>query len=208
MRGDWFNAFTAGGFLDFSEEDYLRWAVSVKQKLPFYLKHLPRGSTLLECCAGPGRTAIPLSHTYRVTAFDRDERILSFARKNAERFGGCITFKQADYNEIVEVFGADGFDAASSSGVLNYLPPDEVVGFMNGQLAVAPTVFADAPLGDGVESVDEHGITRYNYTQEQWLGEILDGYPVLGHKVLKPQSKLSENGAQDELLMVLKRRMQ
>lgn len=190
MNGDWFKAFETAHNLEFTEEDYRGWSEMVEQVLPFYLKHLPEGLRMLECCCGLGCTAIPLSHHYKVTAFDKNERVLEYTTKNAVKFGGDIKVVEADFREIDKVFGDDGFDACSSGGVLEHYPVNEVHELVDKQLAVAPLVFIDVPLGDGKETVDNYGITRYNYTEHQWLDDILKDYNVIEHCTAKSHPKV------------------
>ena len=206
MKGDWFNAFKEVHNLEFTEKDYKEWAGMVKQALSSYLKYLPEGSGILECCCGMGCTAIPLSHYYRVTAFDKDGRILEYTRKNAEKFGGNIKVVEADFREIDEFFGRDSFDACTSGGVLEHFTVEEVRELVDKQLFIAPLVFISVPLGDGSKSVDKYGITRYNYTKDQWINEILKEYNILCYMVSKSHRKVSGGVDYDELFMVVGRK--
>jgi hypothetical protein len=206
MKGNWFNAFRASHSLEFGERDYAGWAEMVEQALPFYLKFLPAGSRVLECCCGLGCTAIPLSHRYKVTAFDRDDRILEYTIKNAAKFGGDIKILQADFRDIDRFFGVDSFDACSSGGVLEHYPLKEVRELVDKQLFVAPLVFASVPLGDGRKTVDEYGITRYNYTKNQWTDEILKDYNVIYKNVFRGHRKVAQGKEFKELFLVVKRK--
>lgn len=206
MKGDWFTSFKGYQNIEFGQEDYDGWREMVEKDLDLYLKHLPAGSALLECCCGLGCTAVPLSHYYRITAFDRDGRILEYARKNAEKFGGSIKIVKADFRRIDEIFGPDSFDACSSGGVLEHYTVEEVRQLLDKQLFVAPIVFISVPLGDGVKTTDEHGITRYNYTEKQWLGKILKGYKIIEHAVSEAHPKVAGGRKFKELFMVVGRK--
>lgn len=184
MKGDWFKAFGGVSGVEFTEADYLRWRDTVGRALPIYLKYLPEGSTMLECCCGPGGSAIPLSHHYRVTAFDRNPTMLEYARKNAMRFGGDIKVVSAEFRDIVSVFGSESFEACSSSGVLEYFPVDEIRELMDRQLSVASLVFVVVSMGDGNATTDPYGITRYGYTKRQWIDSILEEYDVIEYRIL------------------------
>jgi len=207
MKGDWFNAFKQVHNLEFTDEDYEGWKGMVEQAIPSYKKHLSEGSSILECCCGMGCTAIPLSHHYKVTAFDKEDRILEYTFRNAAKYGGDIKVLNADFREIDLFFGADSFDATSSGGVLEHFPPDEARMLVDKQLTVAPLVFIDVPLGDGVKTTDELGITRYNYTEKQWLSEILTDYNIVDHKTFKTHPKVAGVlPPGEELMMVVKRK--
>ncbi|MFH1054755.1 MAG: class I SAM-dependent methyltransferase [Candidatus Altiarchaeota archaeon] len=205
MRGDWFNAFKAAHNLEFTPEDYSGWSKMVDECMPFYLNHLPEGSSMLECCSGLGCTAIPLSHHYRVTAFDKDEGILEYTRKNAKRFGGDINVVNADFRSIVEKFGPDSYDACSSGGVLEHFSVDEIHELVNKQLTVAPLVFISVPLGDGKKTTDEHSITRYGYTRRQWLKEILNEHNLVDSMVSESDPKVSGDKPWTELNIAMRR---
>jgi SAM-dependent methyltransferase len=185
MKGDWFKAFGGVSAVEFTEGDYRRWMDTVGRALPLYLKYLPAGSTLLECCCGPGGTAIPLSHHYRVTAFDRNPTMLEYARKNATRFGKDIKVVEAEFGDIARVFGPESFEACSSSGVLEYFTVDEIRKLVDLQLSVAPIVYIVVSLGDGNAKTDAYGITHHGYTQRQWLDSILEEYDVIEHRMLE-----------------------
>ncbi|MFC2154053.1 class I SAM-dependent methyltransferase [Candidatus Altiarchaeota archaeon] len=206
MKGDWFNAFKAAHNLEFTEEDYEGWKGMVEKDLAFYIKHLPEGSRILECCCGLGCTAIPLSHHYTVVGFDKDDRILEYTRKNASRFGGEIEIINADFRRIDEIFGSDSFDACTSGGVLEHYTPNEVRDLVDRQLIVAPLVFISVPLGDGKKTTDEFEITRYNYTKEQWLKDILKDYNIVDHIVSRAHPKVSGGLEVEELLFMVNRR--
>jgi len=206
MKGDWFKAFKCAHNMEFSEKDFKEWSGMVDGLLPTFKKYLPEGSRILECCCGMGCTAIPLSKHYKVTAFDKDERILEFTRKNAKKFGGDIQVVNADFRKIDEIFGADIFDACTSGGVLEHFPVNEVRELVDKQLTVAPLVFIDVPLGDGKETTDAFNITRYDYGEDQWLKKILKNYHVVEHKTFKTHPKIAGGlPAGDELMMVVKR---
>jgi hypothetical protein len=205
MKGDWFKAFGAEHNLEFTKEDYRGWSEMVGQELPFIQKHLPAGSSILECCCGLGCTAIPLSHYYTVTALDKDERVLQYTRINAARFGGDVKIMEGDFRVIDEVFPADSFDACYTGGVLEYYTIHEVRQLVDKQLVVAPLVFISIPIGDGRETTDEYGITRYNYTRQQWL-ELLEDHNIIDHQVLKAHPKWTGGRDIEELLITVGRK--
>lgn len=208
MKGDWFTSFKESHNLEFTKEDYKGWEGMVGKDLPIYLKYLPTGSSMLECCCGMGCTAIPLSHYYKVTAFDKDERILEYTKKNAIRFGGNeITIANADFRKIDEIFGPNSFDACSSGGVLEHFPISDIHNLVDIQLKVAPIVFISIPLGTGSKTTftDTYGITRYDYNKDQWIDEILNRYNVSETLVSKPHPKVAGNIDYENLFVVLKR---
>jgi len=205
MKGDWLNAFKESHNLEFNERDYEQWRTMAAEMLPTFLKHLSRGSTLLECCCGLGCTAIPLSHHFKVTAFDKDDKVLEYARKNAKRFGGTIKVLKADFHDLDKTFSKDSFNACASGGVLEHYPPEVVETLLEKQLSIAPLVFISVPLGSGKKTVDKHGITRYNYTKIQWL-DMLKDFKVIQHSTSKIHPKISRNKIIDEFTAVLARK--
>jgi hypothetical protein len=88
---------------------------------------------------------------------------------------------------------------------LEHYSVKEVRKLVDKQLFVAPLVFIGVPLGGGLKTVDEYGITRYNYTEGQWLNRILKGYNVIEDVKSKPHPKVSGGLEFDYLFMVVKR---
>ena len=204
MKGDWFEKFKAVRNLEFNDSDFQKCEYMMAEKIPIYLKYLPKGSTLLECCCGLGCTGIPLSKYYKVTAFDKDERILDYTIKNAMKYSKDIHIVKADFRNIDETFGLDSFKACSSDGVLEHYTIPEIRQLLDLQLAVAPIVFATMPLGDGKNTEDEYGITRHGYTKKQWIEEILKGFDIMHSQTLTPVVKRGSNN--EELFIIIKRR--
>ncbi|MFH1788418.1 MAG: class I SAM-dependent methyltransferase [Candidatus Altiarchaeota archaeon] len=186
MKGDWFTRFKEGGKLYLTDESYAQAKKALEEDLPVYMRHIKDGGRILEAACGPGYTAIPLSHHFKVTAFDRDERVLEAARKNARAYGKTIEFMEADFFDIAKKFGKDSFDAVSSGGVLEHFPKDKIRKLASLQLEVAPIVFASMPLFT-VEQVEEHrglGIETFYYTEQDWLSDVFGDYNVVEHRRL------------------------
>ncbi|MFC2162531.1 class I SAM-dependent methyltransferase [Candidatus Altiarchaeota archaeon] len=191
MEGDWLGFFSGEGVLDFSDEGYGRLEKQSGHSVIFFLKHLPKGSTLLEACCGPGCTAIPLSHYYDVTGFDLDPKVLEHAKCNAGKFGGNIRFVAADYGDMLDVFGPDSFDACSSSGVMDYLDEKSIRRLIELQLQVAPLAFVSVFPGK-TASGKEYGFKPNSFTEDDWTGRILAGSNVLDHQVIIHDNDLTE----------------
>jgi|GEM_PF-1701634 len=185
MEGDWFYKFREGGQLYLTDGSFNMAREAVKKDLPIYFKYIKKGASVLEAACGPGYTAIPLSLYFKVTGFDRDERVLEAARENARKYGKDITFKAADFFNIVDVFGPDSFDATSSGGVLEHFPKDKIRKLLDAQLEVAPVVFAQMPLftKEQVRHIG-HKIEAFAYTREDWLEDLLSDYNVVEHRTL------------------------
>ena len=193
MNGDWYRLFKERNRLQLTSETARESMKALSEDMPIYLRYLDYGDSILECCCGPGYTAIPLSHQFKVTAVDRDRRVLDEARRNAEEFGGEIEFVEMDGFDILKKFGKDSFDACSSGGVLEHFEKKDVRKLLDLQLQVAPIVFASMPLeGSGGGKVEnEYGIVRYEYGEKDWLSDILQGYNILEHRTLpEKQEKL------------------
>ncbi|MBU0761827.1 MAG: class I SAM-dependent methyltransferase [Candidatus Altiarchaeota archaeon] len=186
MKGDWFNVFKKEGKLYLNEDVYNKAYSSFMEDLPVYLKHVKEGDKVLECCCGPGYTAVPMSHHFNVTGFDRDKKVLNAARENARKFGKNISLKEADFFDIVEVFGKDSFHACSSGGVLEHFAPDKIKKLMDLQLQIAPIVFASMPLftDQDVETRNTLGIETFKYDEKNWTDDLLKEYNILGSRVL------------------------
>jgi len=185
VKGDWFKFFGEEK-LHLTDDTYEAAHNSLKEDLAIYERHIKRGDSILECCCGPGYTAIPLSHYFKVTGFDRDERVLEAARENAGKYGKDMEFVEADFFQIMDKLGKDSFNACSSGGVLEHFKKEDVRKLMDAQLTVAPIVFASMPLFTE-EQVEEHkslGIETFHYTKDDWLDEILADYNILEHRVL------------------------
>lgn len=203
MKGDWFNFFESKLYL--TDEAFEQAKKALEEDLQVYLRYIREGDRVLEAACGPGYTAIPLSHYFKVTAFDRDERVLAAARENARKFGKDIEFIQADFFNIAKKFGKDSFDAVSSGGVLEHFPKDKIRKLLSLQLEVAPVVFASMPLFTE-QQVEEHqslGIETFHYTEEDWLGKMLRGFNVVEHRRLPERPVL---GGFRELIVVVKRK--
>lgn len=186
MKGDWFTWFKENGKLYLTDESYAQAKRALEEDLQIYLRHINEGDRVLEAACGPGYTAIPLSHHFKVTAFDRDERVLEAAKKNAEKYEKTIEFTKTDFFDIVKKFGKNSFDAVSSGGVLEHFPKDKIRKLVSLQLEVAPLVFASMPLFTP-EQVEEHcglGIETYYYTEEDWLSDIFRDYNVVEQRTL------------------------
>ncbi|MFH1835708.1 MAG: class I SAM-dependent methyltransferase [Methanobacteriota archaeon] len=185
MKGDWYERFREDGKLYLTDESFKIAREAVEEDLPIYMKYIEKGASILEAACGPGYTAIPLSHHFKVTGFDRDERVLEAARENAEKFGNDINFRVVDFFEIVDVFGKDSYDAVSSGGVLEHFPKDKIGKLLDAQLEVAPVVFAQMPLftKEQVRHIG-HKIEAFAYTREDWLEDLLSDYNVVEHRTL------------------------
>lgn len=186
MKGDWYKLFKDGGKLYFTDESYLHAAKAFDVDAKIYLNHIGEGDSVLECCCGPGYTAIPMSHRFNVTAFDRDQRVLEAARENGKKYGRDIQFALADFFDIVKTFGKDSFGACSSGGVLEHFSKKDIIPLIDLQLQVAPVVFALMPLFTEEEARGDlgSGITAYPYSEEDWI-EMLSGHNVLETRRLK-----------------------
>jgi SAM-dependent methyltransferase len=108
------NAYTPGWF-----DTFLRayWPEQTAREVDFLSRQLPLPAyrDVLDVCCGAGRHALPLAaRGHRVTGLDRDERMLSQARRGAAAAaanGGGATFVSGDMRELAAaVSGA--FDAA------------------------------------------------------------------------------------------------
>jgi SAM-dependent methyltransferase len=108
------NAYTPGWF-----DTFLRayWPEQTAREVDFLSRQLPLPAyrDVLDVCCGAGRHALPLAaRGHRVTGLDRDERMLSQARREAAAAaanGGGATFVSGDMRELAAaVSGA--FDAA------------------------------------------------------------------------------------------------
>ncbi|MCX6695770.1 MAG: class I SAM-dependent methyltransferase [Candidatus Altiarchaeota archaeon] len=191
MKGSWFNFFKDKEKLEFTKEVFEDSMKALDEDLMIYLRHADKGAKVLECCCGPGYTAIPLSHHFNVTAFDRDSGVLDYARSNAVKFGKNITFKELDFFDIEGEFGTDSFDACSSGGVLEHFSRKDVRRLIDLQLKVAPVVFASMPLGEGggEKRKNEWGIVKYEYDSRDWIEDVLNGYNIIEYRTLpyKPE---------------------
>lgn len=188
MKGNWHRRFEDRGMLKFTDEMFQKFHGLLLEDLPFYTARVPEGGRILEAACGPGVTAIPLSHHYMVTAFDRDEKILAAARKNGEKHGKDIEFRQADFFNIQEEFGTGSYDAVSSGGVLEHFSENDIWRLTEASLDVAPVMFASMPLfsEEEVKTVNEYGIETYHYTMKDYLEDIFADYNVLAHRLLEP----------------------
>ncbi len=192
MKGDWHKKFKQDNRLLIDDKTYENAHSAILEDLPTYLRHISKGASVLECCCGPGYTAVPLSHHFKITAFDKDENILESAKENAKRFGKDITFRQLDFFDILKEFGKDSFDAVSSGGVLEHFPKKEILKLMDLQLSVAPVVFAQMPLfepGEAENNLNPYGIEHYSYSEKDWIDDILSGYNILEYRVLAEKPK-------------------
>ncbi len=185
MKGEWYEQFKESGKLYLTDKSYELSKTAIEEDLEVYLRHITEGDTILEAACGPGYTAIPLSHHFKVTGFDKDERVLDAARKNAVKYGKDITFQNADFFKLVDVFGKDSFDAVSSGGVLEHFTKEDIIRLIDIQLEVAPIVFASMPLFSQ-EDVDNftHGIEAFVYDREDWTEDILKEYNILEQRLL------------------------
>lgn len=186
MKGDWFKRFNDDGKLYLTDESYSLAENALLEDLPVYLHHIKEGDCVLEAACGPGYTAIPLAHHFKVTAFDRDERVLAAAEENAKKYGGDIEFIKADFSGIVKIFGGDSFDAVSSGGVLEHFQKDKIRELMVLQLQVAPIVFASMPLftQDKVDAHNSLGIETFHYSKDDWLEDIFVDFNILEERTL------------------------
>ncbi|HHQ45090.1 MAG TPA: class I SAM-dependent methyltransferase [Candidatus Altiarchaeales archaeon] len=187
MKGDWFKRFSDGGKLYLNDESFQPALSAIKEDLPTYLEYIREGDKVLEAACGPGYTAIPLSHYFKVTGFDRDVKVLDAARQNGEKYGKDVEFVEADFFDIVKAFGKNSFDAVSSGGVLEHFPKDKIKTLLDLQLEVAPIVFAQMPLftKEQVEGVNQFGIETHHYTKKDYLEDIFKGYNILEHRTLE-----------------------
>ncbi|MFH1403616.1 MAG: class I SAM-dependent methyltransferase [Candidatus Altiarchaeota archaeon] len=194
MKGRWYEKFRDDGKLYFNDDSYPLIESMMDEDMVVYSKHVPEGGSILECCCGPGYTAIPLSKHYDVTAFDRDDMVLDAARQNALKYGGDVRFDKEEFSNILVRYGPDSFDAASSGGVLEHFTKPEIRELVKLQLTVAPIVFAQMPLHDegGGRPIEMgHGIGLYAYGREDWLNDILAGFNLLDSRRLPEKPEIA-----------------
>jgi len=186
MKGEWHDFFREKNKLLFTKEVFFESMKALNEDLMIYLRHVSKGARILECACGPGWTAIPLSHHFNVTAFDRDSGVLESAKKNAREYGKAIRFDEADFFSIAKKYGENSFDACSSGGVLEHFEKKDIRRLVDLQLEVAPVVFASMPLeeGGGKKIENEWGIVKYEYSEEDWLSDILRGYNIIEYRKL------------------------
>jgi len=195
MEGDWYTKFRDSNRLEFTEEGFQKAMDALEEDLPLYLEYMDEGDRVLECCCGPGYTAIPLSHFFKVTAVDRNPRILEAARENAARYGRDISFRKMDVFDLLDEYGEDSFKACSSGGVLEHFQKEDIHRLLDIQLKLAPNVFAMMPLFTKEEAADitEYGIETHHYTHTDWMQDILKDYKVLEHKrLINPDRRFRE----------------
>jgi ubiquinone/menaquinone biosynthesis C-methylase UbiE len=67
----------------------------LQEDVPFFLKHLKRGQSILELAVGTGRAAIPLAQAgHQVVGVDYDQKMLAMAQRKRDSVG--LTSKELD----------------------------------------------------------------------------------------------------------------
>jgi hypothetical protein len=99
---------------------------------------------VLEVGVGSGAQSAVLSRSLdRVVSIDNDQRILSAARPNLERFGRGVTLVAADAFALP--FRAGTFGVAMSQGLMEHFSDDGVAGLIREQLRVCRSVAFSVP---------------------------------------------------------------
>ena len=201
MDIDWHGHFSEGGRGLLTEEKLLERKEASRPYIELLQKHLKPGARILECGCGPARTAVVMSLAgFRVTAIDKDERMLQLARKNAA-FGKGMEFLKLDLFDIDSKFSEASFDCCTHQGVLEHFAEEEAKDALRRQMKVAGTAIFTVPISGG-ENVSEtvHGsIFRNMWTGDYWINHILGEFDVPEHlavtmAVVRPKSENSAHG--------------
>ncbi len=184
MDIDWHGHFSKEGRGLLTEESLRERTEANRPYIDLMRKYLRPGARILECGCGPARTAVVMSLAgFRVTAIDKDERMLELARKNA-RLGKGMEFLKLDLFEIDGKFPAGSFDCCTHQGVLEHLSEEEIREALRKQLKVAGIAIFSVPIsgtGKNIVETTHDGIFRNMWTGDYWINDILAGFDVPEH---------------------------
>ncbi|MFH1200538.1 MAG: class I SAM-dependent methyltransferase [Candidatus Micrarchaeota archaeon] len=172
---DWHALYSrkTGGNLLFNEkmlEEYRR------QEAPFVelvKRHAGKGARGLDAGCGLGRMALLLSlEGYRMTALDKDARMLELAQKNVVGNGGNADFIEGDLASLP--YEPDSFDFIIHPGILEHYSEQQAKEILHRHLSVAPLVIFSVPI-EGERTVAYFGgdtIERNIRGISQWKREL------------------------------------
>ncbi|MFH1200086.1 MAG: class I SAM-dependent methyltransferase, partial [Candidatus Micrarchaeota archaeon] len=147
-----------------------------RQEAPFVelvKKYAGKGARGLDAGCGLGRMALLLAlEGYRMTALDKDTRMLELAQKNIAGNGASADFVEGDLASLP--FGPDSFDFIVHQGILEHYSEQEAKAILRHHLSVAPLVIFSVPI-EGERTVAYFGgdtIERNIRGLSQWKQEL------------------------------------
>jgi 2-polyprenyl-3-methyl-5-hydroxy-6-metoxy-1,4-benzoquinol methylase len=162
-----------GGNLLFNEKTLGEYR---RQEAPFVelvKRHAGKGARGLDAGCGLGRMALLLSlEGYRMTALDKDPRMLELAMKNVTGYGGHADFVEGDLTRLH--FAPDSFDFIIHQGILEHYSEEEAKAILRHHLSVAPLVIFSVPI-EGERTVAYFGgdtLERNIRGLQQWTHEL------------------------------------
>lgn len=210
----WVKRFKLSRNLIFTENDFKKYSVQVKEEFNFFKKYLKRESKVLECGCGLGCTAVPLSHYYDVTCIDIDKEVLKYAKINGKNFGKNMKFKLMDVSYVDKKFKKNSFDACTHGGFIEHFPERKIKILLKKQLKVAPLIIFSMPIRTRHnlrayktrkvknKEIHEDQIYRNLWTKKYWLNNILRDFNVVEYNEGNSDNSIS---GLDELMVVIKR---
>lgn len=103
-----------------------------------------RSRKVMELGCGPAQVSVFLSYLgFEVTAFDKDEAVLQYARGNNERFLGHVKFLSGDAFHLP--FHDDEFDVVFNQGFFEHFSDENIRAIIGESLRVAPNLIFSVP---------------------------------------------------------------
>lgn len=197
---DWIKVFQNRNVWQLSREIVDRWVDNNSLFFNMLLRHVPRGSRVLELGCGPGRHALgSASLGYRVTGIDLDPRIVAQAKYNAAEVASesDVSFLVGDMYNLPAVAPAGTFQAITHGGVMEHLDSARSIReSLRQQLAYTPTVIFDIPFDSEKNRrlFSRDDIFRQLWTADEWVHDVLAGLNVVDHAVdLHPASNMTDD---------------
>ncbi len=200
MKIDWYKHYLEKGKLVLTKETL---GENLKQDKPFLdilRKYVPARSKILEAGCGLGRTCISMSiKSYRVTAIDIDDRMLSLAQMSAKNCSQKIAFKKSDFFNLYKILKKNSFDCITHQGVLEHYSIKQIRNALNTQLKISPLVIFSVPIDSPYNKKYFHdNIYRNLWNEIFWIKSILKIFDIRYHKIARDRK--------DNLIVVLKRK--
>ena len=141
-------------------------AIEKRPLLARVMKYSKNNGRILEAGCGSATNSIYLLEKgFFVLCADKDKKILTFAKKNANFFGKKPTFVNKDIFDLI--YPQNYFDVAYSHGVLEHFSNEDIIKLINKQLKIAKYVIFSVPSNFFVQKDAINGDERF-LSRQYW----------------------------------------
>lgn len=195
---NWYKHYTQTKKLEYNKDSVKRYLKTDEPYLNLLKKHLKPKSKILECGCGPSKTAISMTKKgFKITAIDKDKKMLKMGQNNSKIAKGRIKFRLIDFFEMSKKFNKNQFDCATHQGVLEHFTKKEIKKILKEQLKIVPKIIFSVPLKSKYsQKYYKDKIYRNLWKEKTWL-KILKEFKIIDKKIVKQRT--------ENLLIVIKK---